>query len=117
MKDKDTRWTVLLELPYFDNISMHVIDPMHNLYMGVTKHIISKFKSEGILTEKRLKNIQSRIAKLPGSARHGKMRSKIASNMSNFTAQVCTCCLVCLIISHLFSGMEDFCHYIFSLGI
>ena len=33
------RYSVLLDLPYFDPIRMLLIDPMHNLYMGTAKHI------------------------------------------------------------------------------
>ena len=32
------RYSVLLDLPYFDPIRMLLIDPMHNLYMGTAKH-------------------------------------------------------------------------------
>ena len=33
------RYSVLVDLPYFDPIRMLLIDPMHNLYMGTAKHI------------------------------------------------------------------------------
>jgi hypothetical protein len=32
------RYSVLLELPYFHPIEMLLIDPMHNLFLGTTKH-------------------------------------------------------------------------------
>lgn len=34
------RYSILLDLPYFDPISMTIIDPMHNLYSGTAKHIL-----------------------------------------------------------------------------
>lgn len=33
------RCSALLDLPYFDPIRMHVIDPMHNLFLGSGKQI------------------------------------------------------------------------------
>lgn len=33
------RYSVLLDLPYFDPVKFTVIDPMHNLYLGTAKHV------------------------------------------------------------------------------
>ena len=43
------RYSVLLELPYFDPIRMLPIDPMHNLFLGTGKHMINhrRMRSEG----------------------------------------------------------------------
>ena len=35
------RYSVLLELPYYDVIRFCVIDPMHNLLLGTVKHMLS----------------------------------------------------------------------------
>ena len=32
------RYSELFRLPYFDPVSMHLIDPMHNLMKGIVKH-------------------------------------------------------------------------------
>ena len=34
------RYSVLLDLPYFDPVRMCIIDPMHNLYLGSAKRIL-----------------------------------------------------------------------------
>ena len=34
------RYSVLLDLPYFDPVRMCIIDLMHNLYLGSAKHIL-----------------------------------------------------------------------------
>ena len=39
------RYTSLLELDYFDPVTQHVIDPMHNLFLGTAKRM---FKIMGI---------------------------------------------------------------------
>ena len=39
------RYSVLLELPYFDAARMCVIDPMHNLLLGTAKHMTCTIKN------------------------------------------------------------------------
>ena len=34
------RYRALLELPYFDAVRMHVMEPMHNLMLGSGKHMM-----------------------------------------------------------------------------
>ena len=36
------RYSVLLQLPYFDPVRMLQLDPMHNLYLGTSKMVIRK---------------------------------------------------------------------------
>ena len=36
------RYSILLELPYFDPLKMLIIDPMHNLYLGTATTIFRK---------------------------------------------------------------------------
>ena len=36
------RYSVLLDLPYFDPVRMSIIDPMHNLYLGTAKYMLKK---------------------------------------------------------------------------
>ena len=35
------QYLLLLELPYFDPIRSHVIDPMHNLLLRMAKHMMN----------------------------------------------------------------------------
>ena len=39
------RYSVLLELPYFDAPRMCVVDPMHNLLLVTAKHMVELWKS------------------------------------------------------------------------
>ena len=86
VKDNDVRYSILSELPYFDSVKMLVIDPMHNLWLGVSKHIIDVWKDAGVLTKAKMKQIQVSIDKMGAARRFGRMRSKVSS-MSGFTAQ------------------------------
>lgn len=58
------RYSVLLELPYFDPIRMLVIDLMHNLFIGTAKHVLRDLWMTGdtaVLTPANLCTIQERI--------------------------------------------------------
>lgn len=39
-KEHGLKYSVLLELEYFNPIRFCIIDPMHNLYLGTAKHIL-----------------------------------------------------------------------------
>lgn len=51
----------LLDLDYFDPVRMTPIDPMHNLFLGTAKHMISVWKTKLILNENDLLKIQEKI--------------------------------------------------------
>lgn len=48
-KEYGVRYSVLLELDYFDPVRMTVIDPMHNLFIGIDKLMISLWKDHKII--------------------------------------------------------------------
>ena len=50
------RYSVLLELEYFDSPRFLVVDPMHNLFLGTAKHhlkrvCLNRFKGELMLSQ------------------------------------------------------------------
>ena len=53
------RYSILLELPYFDPISMLPVDPMHNLYLGTAKYIFNIWLDRGILSSQSIKHINN----------------------------------------------------------
>ena len=58
---------MLLKLPYFDPIRVHVIDPMHNLLLGTAKMVILVLLDLGILCQHKmtfLKQIQDTIEQI-----------------------------------------------------
>ena len=48
-KKNGVRYSELVRLPYFDIIRQHVIDAMHNMYLGTAKHVVSIWKDMGLL--------------------------------------------------------------------
>lgn len=62
---KGCRYSVLLDLPYFDAVRMHLIDPMHNLYLGTPKHfMLDILIGRNILTPDKLNVIEQRLQRL-----------------------------------------------------
>ena len=83
-----SRFTVLMTLSYFNNVRCHVIDPMHNLFLGTAKHMVKKIwlsDQEGTLQNK-LEKIQSRVDNCIVPASMGRIPRKIASNFCSFKA-------------------------------
>ena len=81
------RYSILNELPYFDCVRLHAIDPMHNLLLGTPKRMIAMWKSNGLLPDKDLQVIQARVDKFRLPHVIGRIPYKIASNFANFTAE------------------------------
>lgn len=48
------RYSELFELPYYDVIRHHVVDPMHNLFLGIAKHRVSTWRKLEILDKSRI---------------------------------------------------------------
>ena len=85
-KLRGVRYSALLEIPYFDPIRFHVIDPMHNLLLGTAKHIMETWTSCNILTTKKFKQIEGRIQSIKIPKDVGRLPLKISSSFSGFTA-------------------------------
>ena len=81
-----TRYTALLELPYYEAIQMCAIDPMHNLFLGTAKRVFSKWIESDIIGKAGLENIQSRIEEISTSSDIGRLPGNIKSNYGGYTA-------------------------------
>ena len=44
------KYSVLLELPTFDIVRYHVVDSMHNLFLGLAKHTTKLWSDLGVLS-------------------------------------------------------------------
>ena len=71
------RYSVLMELPYFDPIKFVVIDPMHNLMLGSSKHVLSVWLSEGILNDSKLKIIEDIVKQIQSPHDIGRLPTKL----------------------------------------
>ena len=78
------RYSALIQLPYCDAIRMFsVIDPLHNFYLGTTKHIIILFEDVWLgnesISHQTLESVQSRMASIVCPEDTGRIPSNITS--------------------------------------
>lgn len=90
-KHNGVRYSVLLELPYFDPPRMSTIDPMHNLLLGTSKHMMEIWKKLELLNHEKFDLIQQRISGFVIQGKSGRQPTfnKIQAGFSGFTAEHC----------------------------
>lgn len=81
------RSSELNRLSYFDPIRMSIVDPMHNLYQGTSKHMVKLWTTKGYLTSKNLLDIQAKVDAAEVPTNVGRIPRKIASSFGGFTAE------------------------------
>jgi len=57
-KGAGIRYSELLRLPYFDIVRCHLVDPMHNLFLGTAKKVLKLWRDRKLLTERKFEEIQ-----------------------------------------------------------
>ena len=80
------RYSVILDLPYFNPVRFTVVDPMHNLLLGTAKHAFSLWVKKDILSTSDLNLIQERSEKIHFPCDVGRIPLKIGSGFAGFTA-------------------------------
>ena len=83
----EVRFSVLLELPYFDPVRMCIVDPMHNLLLGTARHMVSVWKEKKLLPLTTLSKIQEHVDNFVTPEDIGRVPTKISSGFSGFTAE------------------------------
>ena len=80
------RYSELHSLPYYDPVRMHVVDPMHNLFLGTAKRVFKVWIETGILSPEKLKHIDSKMKNIKLPADIGRIPSNISTAHSRMTA-------------------------------
>lgn len=81
------RYTALLNLPYFDPVRMLMIDPMHNLFLGTSKHVTQHiWIAKNILSTEKLTTIHKRLQNVQLPVDIGRLPTRINSG-ATFTAE------------------------------
>ena len=81
------RYTELVRLPYFDLVNFHIIDPMHNMFLGTAKNMLKWiWPNENGLTRSQLDSIQQQVDQTIVPPEVGRIPHKIASCFANFTS-------------------------------
>ena len=81
------RFSELLRLPYLDIVRCHLVDPMHNLFLGTAKHMFTIWKRKGYLTPALLDIIQEKVDSINPPYNIGRIPGKIAAGFASFTAE------------------------------
>ena len=81
------RYSELLRLPYFDIVRCHLVDPMHNLFLGTNKRILSLWKEKGFLSEANFDMIQKQVDLINPPSNVGRIPSKISAGFTGFMAE------------------------------
>lgn len=85
------RWSEIYNLHYFNPVRHCVVDPMHCLFLGVAKWIVTKlWIGGGILDNAKLKIMQKRAdsIKIPSDLGRRPVRIATGEGFSNFTADM-----------------------------
>ena len=85
-REHGCRYSVLIELPYYDVVRFCVIDPMHNLLLGTAKHMLNVWVSSGVITKSHFTSIQNMVDGFVTPPDLGRIPSKIYSGFSGFSA-------------------------------
>ena len=80
------RYSVLLKLPYFDPPRMLIIDPMHNIFLGTGKHMLSIWLEHRLLSPSQFQQIQECVDSFVVPSDMGRIPRKIETGFSSFTA-------------------------------
>ena len=81
------RYSELLRLPYLDIVRCHLIDPMHNLFLGTSKRMLTLWKDVGLLNHSDMEKIQEGIDGIIPPINIGRIPSKISAGFAGFTAE------------------------------
>ena len=82
------RYTPFLELSYYDAISFNVIDPMHNLFLGIAKTMFKIWTDDktGIITSKDIELINQHLKEIKTSHGMAALPQNIGCNWGGCTA-------------------------------
>lgn len=86
-REHGCRYSVLIELPYYNVIRFCVIDPMHNLLLGTAKRMMSVWISTGVINKSQFAYIQDKVDAFVTPTDIGRIPAKIMSGFSSFTAE------------------------------
>ena len=81
------RYSILLELSYFDPPRMLIVDPMHNLFLGSAKHFMKAIIIERmLLSSGQFELLQQRVDRISAPPNIGRIPHKLQSGFASFTA-------------------------------
>ena len=80
------KYSVLFQLPYYDAVQFVIIDPMHNLFLGLAKTTFNVWKDNELIKDKHFDLLQRRVDAVIPPPEFGTIPSKISTGFSGFAA-------------------------------
>ena len=86
VRNTEAKFSVLFQLPYYDAVRFVIIDPMHNLFLGLAKTTLKVWKEKELIKDKHFVLLQRKVDAGIPPPEIGKIPSKISTGLSGFTA-------------------------------
>lgn len=80
------RYSVFLDLPYYNSPRFLIVDPMHNLFLGTGKRMINLWMKHNLLTSNHFLQVQSFVDNITVPSDVGRIPHKIESGFAGFKA-------------------------------
>ena len=87
LRSYGAKYSEIFQLPYFDVVRHHVIDPMHNIFLGIAKHTTKVWKELNILNVKMYTVLQKKVDSLIPPPKLGRIPRKLCAGFASFTAE------------------------------
>lgn len=80
------RWSELFRLDYFNPIDGHAIDPMHCIFLGISKTMTKHYMKSGVIARQNIPKIQQTVNSMRCPSSIGRIPNKIASGFASMTS-------------------------------
>ena len=67
-------------------VRCHVVDPMHNIFLGIAKLVIQTWKEKGMLSKEHFIQLQEKVDMITPLPKVGRIPRKIDNGCASFTA-------------------------------
>lgn len=87
LRSYGAKYSELFKLPYFDVVRYHVINPMHNIFLGIAKHTMKVWKDLNLLNVKSYTVLQGRVDSVIPPPKIERIPRKLSAGFASFTAE------------------------------
>ena len=86
VRNTGAKYSVLFQCPYYDAVQFVIIDPMHNLFLGLAKTTFNVWNENELIKDKHFDLLQRRVDAVIPPPEIGRIPLKISTRFSGFTA-------------------------------
>ena len=93
LRSYGAKYSKLSEVPYFNVVRYHVIDPMHNIVLGNAKFVMKVWKDLNLLNAKSCTVLQQKVDSVIPPPKVGRIPRKLGSGFALDTSLLIVCSL------------------------